>query len=185
MKYFIVLVLAFLTFSCSDRDNYSQLNRLCEQENIYSIEHKNGILFLKIDNFNVNTHASVYSRYKICPLSKEYIFLQSSDIGEYMITNKISNVWNTYLTKNIKVSGYDVFIISLKPFGTNSPERNSNGLLALFVKEKNIEAFKLEGNFHFKFSHIDVKENSISIETESNSYTFDLSDTVSLRQDKK
>lgn len=185
MKYFIALLLAFLTFSCSDRDNCLQLNRLYKQEDIYSIEHKNGILFLKIDDFNINTHASVYSRYKIRSLSKEYIFLQSSDIGEYIITNKISKEWNTYLTKNIKVGDYDVFIISLKPFDSNSRERDSNGLLVLFVKEKNIGVFNLEGLFHFKFSPVEIKENSVSIRTKSNTYTFDISNRVSLRQDKK
>ena len=187
MRYFMALALAFLTFSCADKNKdlreNSRYSTNSQEGNIYSTEHKNGILFLKIGNLNVNTHASVYSRYKICALSKEYIFLRSSDIGEYMITNKISNEWNTYLTKNIKVGAYEVFIISLKPYGLD--ERDSDGLLVLFVKGKNLEAFKLEGKFHFKFSRIDVKESSILIETKSNVYTFDASDRVSLRQDEK
>lgn len=189
MKYFIALFFAFLTFSCTYKNKDLQENSCYstspQGENIYSVEHKNGILFLKIGNLDLNTRASVYSRYKIRPLSKEYIFLQSSDIGDYIITNRILNEWNTFETKNIKVGAYDVFIISSKPYGLDDPERDSDGLLVLFVNGRNLEVFKLEGKFHFKFSRIDIKENSISIETELNSYTFDISDTLSLRQNKK
>lgn len=180
----MALVLAIFTFSCSNESMDSGENSCSftnsQEENVYSIKHKNGILFLKIGNLDVNTHASVFSRYKIRQISQGYVFLRSSDIGEYVITNKISKEWNTYLTKNIKVNGYDIFIISLKPYGLGDPERNSNGIRVLFVKGECIKVFNLDGKFHFKFSRIDIKGNSISIETESNNYTFYISDTISL-----
>ena len=149
-------------------------------ENVYYAKHKNGILHVQIGGACVDTRASVYSKYKLRQISPKYVFLNSSDIGEYMITNEFSGKWGIYMAKNLKAADREIFIVAMQPCDENF---HSDGVLVLFRSGENIETFKLDGEFHFNFSPCEIKDNSLSVKTKSHTYTFSLSGKISVRRD--
>lgn len=63
-------------------------------DKIYFEEHDGGILIIYVKDggktYRIDTRSSVYSKYKIRQVSKDFLFLDSSDIGKYMITDAVS-----------------------------------------------------------------------------------------------
>ncbi len=123
---------------------------------------KDGILILKPnETCEIDTRASIYHKYKVQELSKDFIFLNSSDIGTYMFCKKASDKWDKFYTKHIKIKDTNIYIIFPEnKFNNNDP---FNTITLLFEKDGTLKKTTLAGEFYMYKNFHTIKEYTLII----------------------
>ena len=105
-------------------------------DKIYFEEHDGGILIVYVKDggktYRIDTRSSVYSKYKIRQVSKDFLFLDSSDIGKYMITDAVSKNWDIFHARDGKIGGINAYVIYAEKSAKDPSERKPNTVFILF-----------------------------------------------------
>ena len=125
----------------------------------------------------VNTHASVFQKFSILPISGDRICMYSSDIGacEYGLdeAGRVRASPALYL-KYGKSELYVIYNIRVK--GMNSPyKRISEGVRLIFSRNGKIEERKIEGKFRYFYEALSsTKSGKVIIKGEGFESTFQM-----------
>ena len=65
-------------------------------------------------------------------MSKDFLFLDSSDIGKYMITDAVSKNWDIFHARDGKIGGINAYVIYAEKSAKDPSERKPNTVFILF-----------------------------------------------------
>ena len=147
-------------------------------DKIYSEKHDGGILIIYVRDgdktYRIDTRASIYSKYKVRQVSKNFVFLNSSDIGKYMITDAISQNWDIFHAKDGKIGDINIYIIYAEKAEKDLSERKPNRVVILFESGGSVKKYEEEGYFYPYEPCYKIEGKTLIIHTGTGDIAFDL-----------
>lgn len=147
-------------------------------DKIYFEEHDGGILIIYVKDggktYRIDTRSSVYSKYKIRQVSKDFLFLDSSDIGKYMITDAVSKNWDIFHARDGKIGGINAYVIYAEKSAKDPSERKPNTVFILFESGGAVKKYEAKGYFHPHEPCCEIDGKILTVRTGMGDIAFDL-----------